>query len=351
MDIQAKIEARKARWREFIRGEGPRFMFMVRVAVPGDPEAKVTRLWPGHESEHVEWAWSVYQRQMERAAWLDDDSLPHLNCLTGTEIFAEAFGCEVHRPDHTNPFALHKVETAAEADALAIPRLESSSLMRFFGIAEELRRRAGPEALVRMIDVQSPMDVAALIWEKTSFMMAMFDTPEAVKNISAKVRTLMAAFFDEWFRRFGPEHVAHYPDYLMSKGVTLSEDEVGAVNPEMFEQFFLDELTWLSNRYGGLGMHCCADSRHQWPSFKKIPGLRLLNLCTPPTKNGAEFVGDALKLFAGQCAQMHYGWTPSGPVETWPSQLPENARFVFDIPAKTKEEAVEICGKLSKVRG
>ena len=349
MNSQAKINERKARWRAFLRGEGPGFLFLVRA--PGEPEAKVSRLWPGHESEQVDWAWSLYQTQLERLSWLEDDSLPYLNCITGTELFAEAFGCEVSRPDHTMPFALHKVKTALEADKLRAPRLESSSLMRHFRMAEELRRRAGPEALIRMVDVQSPMDIAALIWEKESLLMAMFDTPEAVKQLTEKVKFCMAEFLDEWFRRFGAEHVAHYPDYLMSGGVTLSEDEVGAVNPEMFEEFFLEHLAWLSNRYGGLGMHCCADSRHQWPLFKKIPGLRLLNLVTPPNKNGEEYVKAALQTFSGHCAQLHHGWRPSGPVETWPAQLPENARFVFDFTAQSREEAQELCVRFARIRG
>lgn len=348
MDIQAEVEGRKARWRSFMDARGPAFLFIVRLE--GDPVGQISRFWPGREDELVESSWAIYQRQLERASWLHDDNLPRLSCVTGTEIFAEAMGCEVHRPDHTMPFALPKVETPAEADKLTVPRLEDSTLMRFFGIADELRRRAGPDALLSLVDVQSPMDIAALVWSKTDMMMAMFDAPDAVKSLAAKIRGLMTDFFDEWFRRYGREYVAHCPDYLMTGGLTLSEDEVGAVSAEMFEEFFLDELAFLSNRYGGLGMHCCADSRHQWAMFKKIPGLRLLNLCAPPKSDRVGYTKDAVEFFKAHCAQMHGPTPATGPVETWPSQLPAGARFVFDVPAKTKEEAIELCAKLNGLR-
>ncbi len=94
----------------------------------------------------------------------------------------------------------------------------------------------------RMPDIQSPMDIAALIWVKSDFYIAMIEEPEAVRELAEKVRCLLTAFLDEWFRRYGTGYVAHFPTYWMEGGLTLSEDEVGAVNPAMFDTFFLPEL-------------------------------------------------------------------------------------------------------------
>ena len=148
-------------------------------------------------------------------------------------------------------------------------------------IADELRRRAGPDALMRLIDVQSPMDIAALVWDKNTFYAALIESPAAVKELAGRVKELLVAFLDRWFARYGGAFMAHYPQYYMSRGLTLSEDEVGAVSPEMFDALFLPELADLSARYDGLGMHCCANARHQWEGFKRIPDLRLLNLVQP----------------------------------------------------------------------
>ena len=131
----------------------------------------------------------------------------------------------------------------------------------------------------------------------------------------------------------------------MSGGITLSEDEVGMVSPEIFEEFFLPELTALSARYGGLGMHCCANARHQWANFRKIPGLQLLNLVQPP-----EVLKEAFGFFADGPVQMHGASIAVGPVETWPGQYPANARVVLEVPVKTREEAMAAATQLNALR-
>ena len=41
----------------------------------------------------------------------------------------------------------------------------------------------------------------------------------------------------------------------MSGGLTLSEDEVGAINADMFDEFSQPSLTELSEYFGGIGVH------------------------------------------------------------------------------------------------
>ena len=344
-DIQREIEARKERWRRFLTPgdpEAPAHMFLVRVA--GDGPARPP-LWPERKEERIEWAWQTYEKQLERAEWLCDDAVPCLQVSTGTEIFAEAFGCPVHRAEDNMPFALPKIGAAAEVTALRVPELSSSSLDYLFEIGDELRRRAGDEAVMRLIDVQSPMDIAALIWEKVGFMVAMVEAPEAVKELAAKVGELLKGFLDEWFRRYGTQYVAHYPDYFMEGGITVSEDEVGAVSSEMFAEFFRDELVALSERYGGIGVHCCAHAQHQWDHFKSLPGLRLLNLNQPHT-----VVAEAYDFFDTGIAQMHHGYERRGGVEEWPGQHPTGRRIVFETPVEGREQGMAAAESFAAMR-
>jgi hypothetical protein len=60
---------------------------------------------------------------------------------------------------------------------------------------------------------------------------------------------------------------------------------VGAVNPEMFQKFFRDELVVLGEHFGGLGIHCCADARRQWGNFRELPGLKVMNQSLPPARD------------------------------------------------------------------
>ena len=337
------LEARKRRWLAFLDMSLPP-SHVFQIAYPPDDLPR-PQPWPDKKAERIEWAWQTYQRQMARAEWLRDDSLPYLDVYTGTEIFAEAFGCQVHRPEDNMPFAKPAIGDARDVSRLKAPDLGSTPLAMLFDIADELRRRAGPSALLKMIDIQSPMDIAALIWDKNGFYVGIVDAPEAVRELAAKVRGLLAAFLDEWFARYGSEFIAHYPAYYMPRGITLSEDEVGAVSQGMFEEFFLPELVELSGRYGGFGMHCCANARHQWDGFKKIPRLRLLNLVQPEDQLRAAYA-----FFAGHVAQMH-SWCGAGPAWTWPEQYPQGARVVLQASAATRDEAIELSEKLCAACG
>lgn len=350
MGIDGIIEDRKRRWRDFMRGRGAPFLFIVRTVQASSVNLPLARFAPGNEKLFIESSWRGFEEQCRNASLVDDDFIPHLSCITGTEIFAEAFGCSVERPSDNMPFALPRVHSAAEADNIRDVDLGGSSLERFFSIADELRRRGGDNVPLRMIDVQSPTDVAALIWEKADFMMAMIESPDSVRALSLKVRRLLVQFLEEWFGRHGVDFIAHYPEYYMERGITLSEDECGALSAEIFDELILEDLNFLSERFGGIGIHCCADSRHQWENFKKVKGLRLINLVCPPTRKGDEFIVDALKSFSGTCAQFHYGWTPSGEYSGWPGQYPAGSRVVIDVTVKSLDEARKACLALRRAQ-
>jgi len=332
------IAERKARWRAFLDMQQPP-IHVFFVAYNPDPIERPLP-WPSLKQERIEYAWQMYEREMARMEWLRDDYIPHLAPYTGTEIFAEAFGCQVHRADDNMPFALPLIHEAREVAALRVPEVSATPLALLFEIGDELRHRAGPEAVMKLVDIQTPMDIAALIWDKNSFYIAMQETPEAVKELAAKVMQLLVTFQDEWFRRYGTEFIAHYPSYYMPDGFTLSEDEVGAVSASMFDEFFLPELTELSEHYGGLGIHCCAHAKHQWANFKRIPNLRLLNLVQPE-----ETLREAWRYFADHVPQMH-SWSGDGPAWTWPQQYPPNARVVIQATAETQDQALELSDKL-----
>lgn len=342
-ELPASVAERIDRWTRFLDGTGPSRLFLVRYA-PG--AATGDRPWPNPaaRSARLDWARRSYAWHLERARWLDDDTVPCLDPWTGTELFAEAFGCPVHRPADNNPFALPLVRSAADADRLAVPPLEAEPVARVFGLADELRTWAGPGAVMRLPDLQSPLDVAALIWEKESFYPALLEEPEAVERLCAKVRTLQFAFLDVWFERYGRPAVAHYPDYLLPRGASLSVDEVGAMGPAQFERFVAPELAAFAARYDGLGVHCCASARHQWDGFARVPGLRLLNLCQP-----APVLHEAYRRFERIVPQWHYGWDPGADPVAWAAALPPRARVVIEVAPGSRDEALAMSEKLARL--
>lgn len=270
---------RRSRWEQALEvGGDQRHLLLVDTNQIDPPRPPLT---PDQYDRRIAWALEKYRRQLDRLEWLDDDRVPYLDCLTGTELFASAFGCEVRYSQTANPFAPPCVADSVAASRLTAPTLDAPLLAQSLSMGNELARRAGPEALLRLPDIQSPMDIAAIIWDKNDFYIAMVEEPEAVRELAEKTVALLISFLEEWFSRHGEAFVAHFPDYYMPRGITLSEDEVGAVSPQVFEQLFLPELNQLSSRFGGIGMHSCADSIHQWDGFARVDGLRLLNLVQP----------------------------------------------------------------------
>jgi hypothetical protein len=337
-ETAANIQKRKERWVHALSPEN-RNTFLYVITIDGKAGSRPA-LHDDKKQERIEWAWQDYNSQLNRLEKIDDDRLPCLHVATGTGLFAQAFGCPVHYPEDSNPFALPIVRSASEADKLTVPSLDAPSLAMTFAMADELKKRAGGEALFKLPDIQSPMDIAALIWDKNDFFIALLETPDAVRALAEKVYTLLTAFLDEWFSRYGSEFIAHYPDYYMPRGITLSEDEIGAVNRELFRDLFRPELESLSERYGGIGIHCCANARHQWENLRNIPNLKVLNLV-----NSFDYVTEAYPFFKDTTLQMH-SLAAEGKPWTWPEKLPEGGRYVLSVTAADEEEAARTADKL-----
>jgi uroporphyrinogen-III decarboxylase len=288
-------------------------------------------------NERVEWAYKDYNLRLSQAEWLPDDKIPVLSPYTGTEIFAEAFGCKVHYPDNNMPFALAKYKDIKEASALKIPNLHDTPLDNLFEMARRLLQKAGDGATLHLPDIQSPLDIAALILNKEEFYVAMLEEPKAIHELTAKTKELLTAFLDEWFAEFGTSYIAHFPSYYMEGGVTLSEDEVGAFGSGMFEEFVLGTLNEFSDRYDGIGIHCCANSEHQWQNFAKVKNLRLINLV-----NNARFIRRSIKYFGGATAHWPMDGSPQSENNpAWLADCPDDIRVVLTYRAADRRSAIE----------
>jgi hypothetical protein len=120
----------------------------------------------------------------------------------------------------------------------------------------------------------------------------------------------------------------------MPFGITLSEDEVGSISTEQFEEFSLPTLGKLSEHFGGrMGVHCCANAKHQWGLFKSIPGLVMLNLVQPD-----ERIREASAYFRGSACQM-FNPDQNGCTD-------RRARVVLQGTARSKKEALDTCAQL-----
>lgn len=275
---------------------------------------------------------------------LGDDAVPFGRILTGTETFAAAFGCGVHLFEDSLPAARPLVRTAAEAEALPQPDFTARPLERILEFAQLLVAELGEGIPVGGMDYQSAFDVAALVWNKQDLFLAMMDTPEAVHGLVQKCQVLLEGFTREFLRIVPDANLCHCPMAWAPPelGFWLSEDEAGSLNVAMFEEFCLPSLVELSERWGGLFMHCCATADHQYGNFQKIPNLRGLNrVFQEPGPR------PAIEAFSGHTVLMN-AWLPEAGVKEFLEMALPETRYLFNIGAADLEEAK---GILERVRG
>lgn len=289
------------------------------------------------------WAPAVvenYRRQVEFQEAVGGDSVPLASLMTGTHLYAAAFGCEVHRYSDNAPCALPFIQSAADADRLTVPDIwKSPTLYRVFELGHAVQKELGKDVFLGPSDMQSGFSAAALIWNKTSLLCAMMDEneKEAVKRLAAKCALLFKTFLREFRKEFPRCSPCHCPFAWAppEMGPWLSNDECGMFSPEMFEEFCLPELTDLAKTFGGLGMHCCADAEHQFESFKKIPHFYAFNRVA--ARHGYR---PLLDYFTGNRAPVHVlaGISPED-THFLIQNAPAETRFIFCLDKASLEDA------------
>lgn len=334
--------------RRFVRlltdPDGPRFLLRVEAENPADTEV----LRSGSVEDRARTGVKVLEHDLRWLETVGDDRVPALHCWTGTEIFAQAFGCEVHRPSDNMPFARPRVTTADEADDIEEPDIFEGPLGKLFEIADRMLALAG-QYPVRVCDVQSPFDIAALIWDKQSLYEAMVENPDAVHRLVDKTQHTLVRFLEAFRARYRDVNMAHYPELYVPRelGLCLSEDEPGAMSRRHFQEFCLPRLRDLAERFGGISIHCCASAYHVWPDFKEL-GPRYMNLTFPPSD-----MARALSSFAGTSVL-----APSNGngrladeefLRRWVESAPAGTRLYFQTFCADAESAQAVFRRLSGI--
>ena len=287
-----------------------------------------------------------YRAQLRFLDECDCDNVPYVGLNTNTGLFAAAFGCPVHVYEgrQTNAAARPIVNSPEEADRLPQPTLDAPTLSRVLELARLLRRELGPEAPIGVPDIQSPFDIAAIVWNKEDLFPSLIEAPEAVEGLVHKCFRLLTDFLQTFRREIGEVNFCHCP-YAWAPpelGCWLSEDEAGSMNVGMFERFCLPTLNALSDTFGGLFMHCCATADHQYGSFGKIRNLRGLNRVFQ--KPGAK---PAIDAFSGRTVLVQ-AWMDEAALNALLEMAHPDTRFLFNLSVEKPEQAVPLVERLRK---
>ncbi len=224
----------------------------------------------------LDWLCGNYEMMVDWHDKLADDFVPFVVLNTGTQLFPVAMGARAHISPDGVPCAIPFIDGPSQAAAVKNVSLANSpGLERVFTLADKVTQKLGPDVYLSVPDMQSGFDIAAMMWKKEDFFVSLGLAPDAVSELTEKCAALLKEFLTRFRSEFPNSTPCHCPTMWAppEMGPWVSNDECGMFNTQMFEQFCLDELIDLSQTFGGLGMHCCADAEHQFESFKKIPNF------------------------------------------------------------------------------
>jgi len=338
--VKELIKQNKIFLRKLFTSQADRHALIISPPMPVPPDLGDFTL----SNEPVEkWLPSTianYKEQERYLKTLHDDSVPAVRTLhTNTGIFAAAFGCKLHKYQEETPAcALPLISTPEEAEKIKEPAIDAPPLNRIWELAQKIRKEMGPEIPICTPDIQSPFDIAALIWKKEAMFTAMYDAPDTVLSLVSKCNNLLKNFLTTFKEEFPECNLVHCPVYWAPPdlGCSVSEDEAGAMSTEMFHKFCLPSLIDLSNTFGGLFLHCCAAADHQYSEFKKIPNLRGLNRVFQSP--GPE---PAIEAFSGQTVLL-IAWTSREGVIDLLNMAKPDTRYLFNFIGVSLNEGQKI---------
>ena len=147
--------------------------------------------------------------------------------------------------------------------------------------------------------------------------MACYTNPDEVHHIMRLLTDQFIEYYEAQLKIIeNPAYPGHnFPLGEAGRGISISDDNIVMISPQIFEEFNLPYLSEISEHFGGLYYHSCGKYDHMVESILKIPKLRAINWHTGPY----EMTRRAYEQVQGKCAV----WTgPSLPSTGWQGNRP-----------------------------
>ena len=129
-------------------------------------------------------------------------------------------------------------------------------------------------------DLQSPLDNLELIWG-SSFFYALYDDPDMVHAMLAKLTAMTEQYMDHWVSRFPQETtISSYFSHVDGGAICVRSDSAMNLSPEMYQEFIAPYDGRLLAKYGGI-VHFCGRGDHYIDLLTALPRLHGINMSQP----------------------------------------------------------------------
>jgi uroporphyrinogen-III decarboxylase len=211
---------------------------------------------------------------------IESDFVPHLDPFEGVTILAEAFGCKTYVQNNGDPVVAEPIIKKAE-DVYTIQK-PSKGNPTFRRILETLKlwdQISGGIIPIGTTDPQSPLDVLELLWDTNDFYISLY---EKKKEVHYLLNIITDTFIDFYSRQLdivsNPAFPVHlFPVVSSNDGISVSDDQMINMSPELYAEFGVPSLNKVSKAFGGMYLHSCGNFMPFFKEIKSIQGLRAVN--------------------------------------------------------------------------
>lgn len=208
-------------------------------------------------------------------------NVPRVVVDYGTVSTAEYWGGKVHLPVG-GCLSIEPIIHDADDSGKFSPRApEDGDAKKGVELFRAVCKRLGTERLYcSTIDFQGPLTTAALLWEQTDFMVAMYTEPEKVHALLSRITDHLIETFQYYIKESGHRVCGNLWPYIWLPddiGVGITEDYMPLLSAEMYREFGIPYVERISKAFGGLFIHCCGEYEHQIENLKNAE-IHLLGL-------------------------------------------------------------------------
>jgi hypothetical protein len=218
--------------------------------------------------------------EIEDQLALRGDFVPCLSPALGVVGIPSAFGCEVVWWEDNFPSVKPlPLESPRQVYEIPRPTISSGELGRVLDYTRFFIDKTGGRLPIRLMDIQGPLDSAALVMGHTEFFSATRTHPAEARHLLRMITDFTiecARAQRDIVRARGVEFVPSLfqPWIPDGHGISVSNDASVMISAEEHDEFCLPYLNRISGAFGGLYVHSCGNWLHQMPSLARVRNLR-----------------------------------------------------------------------------
>ena len=216
-------------------------------------------------------------RDIIRLSILEDDYLPSFIADDRPQVQAAAFGCKVEFVDGV-AWCHKAINQASDVYRLKRPDLPDDApwIKQVLEFSAYVVDKTCGEIPLHICDMSGPLATAQMIWGAEQFMFAMYDHPQEVHHLLDMTTDLFIEFTKLQIKSAGqtliPYHTLPYGYMPPGSGVTISEDIIALVSPELYQEYCCPYHERIADAFGHVFVHSCGHAIHAMEAVAKTKG-------------------------------------------------------------------------------